>query len=702
MRKADESRKALQRLAVAVFLVVGVMLSFNYAFAAEGTSNTPNTAVENDTQSTDASGSGAAVTESGSGPSEGATAAGDADAVTLTAAAVPTVTISNSSFADSGTYEAQVAGTVPAGTKYVWQRSVDGAMWTDVIAKKVTGNSYNVNPDATKATSINIALDSRVIGNNSTDTNLYSYRVQLRDTNGNVLATSDSVENPYYTQLQNGGFESPDCSNESSVWNPLKNETAGLIWKTTASQGVIEIGNSSGNSSDEHSHAYGSLNSVYGTTAKEGNQFAELNADEAGALYQDVMTVPNSTLYWSLYHKARSKQRVDKVIKDLVGSDTMYVLIMPTSYAQINVTTQDQVDDLVAKVLKDPDSYYKNYGIKVTKITDDTKDWYYHTGDYEVPSGQYLTRYFFAAGATITGNPTVGNFLDGVSFSTHVPAPSPDTGNVTVTKTVTGLPADGLENYKVTVTLSNTSYSHTFDTWPAPEDGSITNSYTFANVPAGTYTVSETVEGAPDNYTEKRTFNKTTVTVGDRTLDTVEITNAYAKKTGSLTISKKVSGAAANKNEEFTFQLSCDDLKGQSFGDVTFNDTGVATISLSDGQKKDIQGIPADVTIAVQEIKLSGKAGTSTNVSKNGKAANLTYQKMDDGSDLYSTQAVEVTVNADSPQQLDFTNTANLEPSTGLGLSTPSMLGLLCAVAAGAAALGIAAFRRNRDERKER
>ena len=464
---------------------------------------------------------------------------------------------------------------------------------------------------------------------------------------------------------------------------------------------MIEIGNSAGNSSDEHSHAYGSLNSVYGTTAKEGNQFAELNAQAAGALYQDVMTVPNSTLYWSLYHKARSMHREGSTIAIHDGYDTMYVLIMPTSYAQNNVTTQTQVEALVAKVLKDPDSYKKN-GIQVTEITDDTKDWYYYTGDYVVPSGQYLTRYFFAAGATITGNKTVGNFLDGVSFSTHVPAPNPDTGNVTVTKTVTGLPADSLKNYKVTVTLSNTSYSHTFDTWAASEDGSITNSYTFTNVPAGTYTVSETVEGAPTDYTETQTFNKTMVTVGDRTSDTVEITNAYAKKTGSLTISKKVSGAAANKNQEFTFQLSCDDLKGQSFGDVTFNDTGVATISLSDGQKKDIQGIPADVTIAVQEIKLSGKAGTSTNVSKNGTAATLPYQKMDDGSDLYSTQAVKVTVNADSPQQLDFTNTANLEPSTGLGLSTPSMLGLLCAVAAGAAALGIAAFRRNRDERKER
>lgn len=662
------------------------MLSFNYAFAAEGTSNTPNTAVENDTQSTDASGSGAAVTESGSGPSEGAAAAGDADAVTLTAAAVPTVTISNSSFADSGTYEAQVVGTVPAGTKYVWQRRVDGAKWTDVVAKKVTGDSYNVDPDATKATSINIALDSKAIGNNATDTALYSYRVQLRDTNGKVLATSGSVKNSYYTQLQNGGFESPDCSNNSSVWNPLDNGTPGLIWQTTASDGVIEIGNSAGNSSDEHSHAYGSLNSVYGTTAKEGNQFAELNANRAGALYQDVMTVPNSTLYWCLYHKARSKQRVDKVIKDLVGSDTMYVLIMPTSYAQIKVTTQDQVDDLVAKVLNDPDSYYQNFGIKVTIITDDTKDWYYHTGDYEVPSGQYLTRYFFAAGATITGNKTVGNFLDGVSFSTHVPDPTPDTGNVTVTKTVTGLPEDSLENYKVTVTLSNTnkSYSRTFNMWAASEDGSITNSYTFANVPAGTYTVSETVEGAPGDYTETRTFNKTTVKVGDRTSDTVEITNAYAKKPVNLTISKTVTGNMGDKTQAFGFTLKVDgyteDLvdTGNDNIAITNNGNGTYGFQLTDGQAVKVS-LPYGATYTVTE--------NDPNKSDDSLQYVTTYA-VGDGAATVGSKYV-ATSGLTSDTTVHFTNTKSLSsPDVGVntGSSLPYAIGL-GSVATGAAFL---------------
>jgi len=683
MRKADESRKALQRLAVAVFLVVGVMLSFNYAFAAEGTSNTPNTAVENDTQSTDASGSGAAVTESGSGPSEGATAAGDADAVTLTAAAVQTVTISNSSFADSGTYEARVAGTVPDGTKYVWQRSVDGEMWTDVIAKKVTGNSYNVDPDATKATSINIALDSRVIGNNSTDTNLYSYRVQLRDTNGNVLATSDSVENPYYTQLQNGGFESPDCSNYARVYSQLPNETEGLIWKTTGRDGLIEIGNSS---DKYYPHSENSLNTIYGTTAKEGNQFAELNAQAAGALYQDVMTVPNSTLYWSLYHRARSKQPYGAGSNDLNGSDTMYVLIMPTSYAQNNVTTQTQVDALVASVLNDPDSYYKNNGIKVTKITDDTKDWYYHTGDYEVPSGQYLTRYFFAAGATITGNPTVGNFLDGVSFSTHVPAPSPDTGNVTVTKTVTGLPEDSLENYKVTVTLSNTnkSYSRTFNRWAASEDGSITNSYTFTDVPAGTYTVSETVEGAPGDYTETRTFNKTTVTVVDRMSDTVEITNAYAKKPVNLTISKTVTGNMGDKTQAFGFTLKVDgyteDLvdTGNDNIAITNNGNGTYGFQLTDGQAVKVS-LPYGATYTVTE--------NDPNKSDDSLQYVTTYA-VGDGAATVGSKYV-ATSGLTSDTTVHFTNTKSLSsPDVGVntGSSLPYAIGL-GSVATGAAFL---------------
>ena len=39
--------------------------------------------------------------------------------------------------------------------------------------------------------------------------------------------------------------------------------------------------------------------------AYDGSQFAELNCEAYGALYQDVLTVPGSTLNWSLAHKGR-------------------------------------------------------------------------------------------------------------------------------------------------------------------------------------------------------------------------------------------------------------------------------------------------------------------------------------------------------------------------------------------------------------
>ena len=37
----------------------------------------------------------------------------------------------------------------------------------------------------------------------------------------------------------------------------------------------------------------------------EGNQCAELNCEASGALYQDVITIPGTQMYWSLYHCAR-------------------------------------------------------------------------------------------------------------------------------------------------------------------------------------------------------------------------------------------------------------------------------------------------------------------------------------------------------------------------------------------------------------
>ena len=39
-----------------------------------------------------------------------------------------------------------------------------------------------------------------------------------------------------------------------------------------------------------------------------GDQFAELNCENIGALYQDILTTPSSECYWDLDHAGRWNQ----------------------------------------------------------------------------------------------------------------------------------------------------------------------------------------------------------------------------------------------------------------------------------------------------------------------------------------------------------------------------------------------------------
>lgn len=86
--------------------------------------------------------------------------------------------------------------------------------------------------------------------------------------------------------------------------------------------------------------------------------------------------------------------------------------------------------------------------------------------------------------------------------------------------------------------------------------------------------------------------------------------NNTTKPTGSLTISKTVSGNAASKDKEFTFTVTLmennDTWNGEIiFGDVTFTN-GVATFKLKAGASKTITGIPAGFDYTVTESDNNG------------------------------------------------------------------------------------------------
>ena len=185
------------------------------------------------------------------------------------------------------------------------------------------------------------------------------------------------------TSLGNGGFEDPGVpAGTYAIYD------AALVppWSTTDVANGIEIWGDGFN----------------GVPAFEGANFAELNANSAGTLYQDVVSTPGSTMTWTLQHRARE------------GTDVMRVLIG-------DATTADVFSDTGWDVIS-------------ADISHDTTAWGVASEDYIVPAGQTCTRFAFRAVSTGSGNPSVGNFLDAVGFTVTIPAePTPTPAGPTPT-----------------------------------------------------------------------------------------------------------------------------------------------------------------------------------------------------------------------------------------------------------------------------
>lgn len=81
--------------------------------------------------------------------------------------------------------------------------------------------------------------------------------------------------------IQNPGFENPSIG-KTYLYIPQKNVSA---WETTAKKGMIEFGRNLGSQTAPHYETSQDKHNA------EGDQFAELNAEEESTLYQNVTTV---------------------------------------------------------------------------------------------------------------------------------------------------------------------------------------------------------------------------------------------------------------------------------------------------------------------------------------------------------------------------------------------------------------------------
>lgn len=99
-----------------------------------------------------------------------------------------------------------------------------------------------------------------------------------------------------YNNLQNGSFENPDMTLKTNDVYYQYNQSDVPYWNTTAIDNKIEYFNS--NSS--HHFIYGQRYVV-----DNGNQAAELNAEQSSTMYQYIKTEAGSQYKWSLSHRGR-------------------------------------------------------------------------------------------------------------------------------------------------------------------------------------------------------------------------------------------------------------------------------------------------------------------------------------------------------------------------------------------------------------
>lgn len=110
------------------------------------------------------------------------------------------------------------------------------------------------------------------------------------------------------------------------------------------------------------------------------------------------MTVPGTTLYWSVAHRGRDEK------------NTMIVSASNRTNVSNIITQSELLNYINGKGSED----------KLKTMTDGNADWSYYTGSYNVPEGQYVTRFWFIATDAVGGT-TRGNLLDAISFSTEIP-----------------------------------------------------------------------------------------------------------------------------------------------------------------------------------------------------------------------------------------------------------------------------------------
>lgn len=430
----------------------------------------------------------------------------------------------------SGSLVAKLADSEADVTSYTWYRSASA---------DVDGSYAQV--DGETGSTLFVARDGA----------RHYYYVEATLSDGTTLKSAPfQVE--YYSALQNGSFENPDRSEvdhdyqlqyNGSNFMQIPNGTEGLIWQTTAEGENFNTDLDNDYYTEIVKTTNGNSYNAYGIrNAADGDQFAELNCQTAGALYQDVLTVPGSTLYWGLEHSDRSGGQESRLLVLISDTSELPDGFDPTKYSEI-----------------------EDMGLEDNIVLDTTTSevrWQYHSGSYVVPEGQYVTRFYFVAG----NGSTEGNLLDNITFSAELPKPPAEKGMLGITKAFDGIDASSIPD--------DVSFTFTLEDKDGETQTVELNAANYWTTPIaldpGEYTVTESTPAAIGSYGYSGTTTtvngadsqnglERTVTIEENGQTSITFTNSYVDDTlPAPAINKRI-----GDNEDGTYTLALD-VKGAS------------------------------------------------------------------------------------------------------------------------------------------
>ena len=254
--------------------------------------------------------------------------------------------------------------------------------------------------------------------------------------------------------IKNGSFEQPAFDNKNSPQWPANQVPD---WHTTASDQKIEFG-SRRNGKDAPQLTGNDK------TIPDGDQFAELNADEESTLYQYAETVGGNVYEWGLSHRGREgvdrmaliigpKQDIDPAKPSKDGRDqfmrmtdwvrqhasdmgvtvsdmgcTQKITVYSKKFAA-NGGFQNDIGDAFSAspsdvytekwnvwIIGTNNNAWGNYG---TKSSDYAAGKLAYSCRYAVPDGQKETVFAFCSYSAATNNKTLGNLIDNIYFSLY-------------------------------------------------------------------------------------------------------------------------------------------------------------------------------------------------------------------------------------------------------------------------------------------